>query len=84
VLAGCERSWRIYAELAQRLIAQARRLYTNENLGLDLSDTVYLCSGLDHHTKAAVKIHTLLDLRGSIPSFIHTTGTVAGQIREIN
>jgi hypothetical protein len=80
------RDWRIYAELAQRLIAQARRLYANENLGLglDLSDTVYaldsttidLCLSLFpwahfRSTKAAVKMHTLLDLRGSIPSFIH-------------
>jgi len=78
------RDWRIYAELAQRLIAQARRLYANENLGLDLSDTVYaldsttidLCLSLFpwahfRATKAAVKMHTLLDLRGSIPSFIH-------------
>jgi Domain of unknown function (DUF4372)/Transposase DDE domain len=78
------RDWRIYAELAQRLIAQARRLYVNENLGLDLSDTVYaldsttidLCLSLFpwahfRATKAAVKMHTLLDLRGSIPSFIH-------------
>ena len=77
------RDWRIYAELAQRLIAQARRLYANENLGLDLSDTVYaldsttidLCLSLFpwahfRATKAAVKMHTLLDLRGSIPSFI--------------
>jgi len=78
------RDWRIYAELAQRLITQARRLYANENLGLDLSDTVYaldsttidLCLSLFpwahfRATKAAVKMHTLLDLRGSIPSFIH-------------
>lgn len=78
------RDWRIYAELAQRLIAQARRLYANEALGLDLNDTVYaldsttidLCLSLFpwahfRSTKAAVKMHTLLDLRGSIPSFIH-------------
>jgi len=78
------RDWRIYAELAQRLITQARRLYANENLGLDLSDTVYaldsttidLCLSLFpwahfRSTKAAVKMHTLLDLRGSIPNFIH-------------
>jgi hypothetical protein len=78
------RDWRIYAELAQRLIGQARRLYVNEDLGLDLNDTVYaldattidLCLALFpwahfRSTKAAVKMHTLLDLRGSIPSFIH-------------
>jgi hypothetical protein len=78
------RDWRIYAELAQRLIAQARRLYADDNLGLDLANTVYaldsttidLCLSVFpwahfRQTKAAVKMHTLLDLRGSIPSFIH-------------
>ena len=78
------RDWRIYAELAQRLIAQARKLYANEDLGLDLTNTVYaldsttiaLCLSIFpwahfRTTKAAVKMHTLLDLRGSIPSFIH-------------
>jgi hypothetical protein len=78
------RNWRIYAELAHRLIAQARKLYASEDLGLDLDTTVYaldsttidLCLSLFpwahfRSTKAAVKMHTLLDLRGSIPSFIH-------------
>ena len=78
------RDWRIYAELAQRLIAQARKLYAGEDLGLDLSETVYaldattidLCLSVFpwahfRTTKAAVKMHTLLDLRGNIPSFIH-------------
>ena len=78
------RDWRIYAELAQRLIFQARKLYANEDLGLDLSETVYaldattidLCLSVFpwahfRTTKAAVKMHTLLDLRGSIPSLIH-------------
>jgi hypothetical protein len=78
------RNWRIYAELAHRLIAQARKLYASEDLGLDLDATVYaldsttidLCLSLFpwahfRSTKAAVKMHTLLDLRGSIPSFIH-------------
>src|SRR6266704_2029339 len=78
------RDWRIYAELAQRLIVQARRLYPNEDLGFDLANTVYaldsttidLCLSLFpwahfRSTKAAVKMHTLLDLRGNIPSFIH-------------
>ena len=78
------RDWRIYAELAQRLIAQARTLYAEEDLGLDLTNTVYaldsttidLCLSVfpwAHFctTKAAVKMHTLLDLRGNIPSFIH-------------
>jgi hypothetical protein len=78
------RDWRIYAEFAQRLIAQARPLYANDDLGLELSNTVYaldsttidLCLSMFpwahfRTTKAAVKMHTLLDLRGSIPSFIH-------------
>jgi hypothetical protein len=78
------RDWRIYAEFAQRLIAQARRLYVSESLLADLSNTVYaldsttidLCLSLFpwahfRSTKAAVKMHTLLDLRGNIASFIH-------------
>ena len=78
------RDWRIYAEFAQRLIAQARRLYAGESLLADLDNTVYaldsttidLCLSLFpwahfRSTKAAVKMHTLLDLRGNIPSFIH-------------
>ena len=78
------RDWRIYAAFAQRLITQARTLYKTEDLGLDLSNTVYaldattidLCLTLFpwasfRRTKAAVKLHTLLDLRGAIPSFIH-------------
>jgi hypothetical protein len=78
------RDWRIYAEFAQRLIAQARRLYAGESLLTDLNNTVYaldsttidLCLSLFpwahfRSTKAAVKMHTLLDLRGNIPSFIH-------------
>lgn len=78
------RDWRIHAEVAQRLIVRARRLYADEDLGLDLANTVYaldattidLCLSVFpwahfRTTKAAVKMHTLLDLRGSIPSFIH-------------
>jgi hypothetical protein len=78
------RDWRIYAEFAQRLIAQARRLYAGESLLAELDNTVYaldsttidLCLSLFpwahfRTTKAAVKMHTLLDLRGNIPSFIH-------------
>jgi hypothetical protein len=78
------RDWRIYAEFAQRLIAQARRLYAGESLLAYLNNTVYaldsttidLCLSLFpwahfRSTKAAVKMHTLLDLRGNIPSFIH-------------
>jgi hypothetical protein len=82
--ANAGRDWRIYAEFAQRLIAQARRLYSGDSLGVDLTNTVYaldsttidLCLSVFpwanfRSTKAAVKMHTLLDLRGSIPSFIH-------------
>lgn len=78
------RDWRIHAEFAQRLIVQARKFYADEDLGLDLTNTVYaldattidLCLSVFswahfRTTKAAVKMHTLLDLRGSIPSFIH-------------
>ena len=80
------RDWRIYAELAQRLIVQARRLYVNEDFGFDLANTVYaldsttidLCLAVFpwahfRTTKAAIKMHTLLDLRGNIPSFIHVS-----------
>lgn len=82
--ANTHRDWRIYAEFANRLIGQARKLYANEDLGLDLTNTLYaldsttidLCLSVFpwanfRTTKAAVKMHTLLDLRGSIPSFIH-------------
>ena len=78
------RDWRIYADFATRLIIQARKLYASEDLGLELSNTVYaldsttidLCLSLFpwalfRTTKSAVKMHTLLDLRGNIPSFIH-------------
>ena len=88
------RDWRIYAEFAQRLIAQARKLYAEEDLGLDLSNTVYaldsttidLCLSMFpwatfRSTKAAVKMHTLLDLRGNIPSFIHISD---GKLHDVN
>jgi hypothetical protein len=78
------RDWRIYAEFAHRLIAQARRLYAGDSLGTDLKEAVYaldsttidLCLSVFpwahfRTTKSAVKMHTLLDLRGNIPSFIH-------------
>jgi hypothetical protein len=80
------RDWRIWADFAQRLITQARALYEAEDLGLELTNTVYaldsttidLCLSLFpwahfRSTKAAVKMHTLLDLKGSIPSFIHVS-----------
>jgi hypothetical protein len=71
------RDWRIYADFAQRLIGQGRKLYAREDLGLEFSNTVYaldsttidLCLSVFpwahfRSTKAAVKMHTLLDLRG--------------------
>ena len=77
------RDWRIYADLAQLLIARARRLYAQEPLGVELGQTVYaldsttidLCLSLFpwarfRATKAAIKLHTLLDLRGPIPTMI--------------
>jgi len=80
------RDWRIYAEFAQRLVAQDRKLYLSEDLGLELANTVYapdsttidLCMSVFpwahfRSTKAAVKMHTPLDLRGNIPSFIHVS-----------
>ena len=80
------RDWRIYAELAQRLMVQARKLYAQESLGMDLnaaayaldSTTIELCLSLlpwahFRPTQSAIKMHTLLDLRGSIPAFIRIT-----------
>ena len=84
--ANGHRDWRIYATLAQQLIARARRLYAHEPLAIDLDATVYaldsttvsLCLSLFRwakfcRTKGAVKLHTLLDLRGPIPAFIYIT-----------
>ncbi len=78
------RNWRIWSDLAALLIRRARRLYAGEPMGVDLDNTVYcldsttidLCLSLFdwapfRATKAAVKVHTLLDLRGSIPAFVH-------------
>jgi hypothetical protein len=88
------RDWRIYADLAQSLITTARGLYINEDLGLELDNTVYaldastidLCLSVFpwatfRRTKAAVKLHTLLDLRGNIPTFIHITD---GKLHDVN
>jgi transposase len=88
------RDWRIYAEFAQALIRTARRLYAQDSLSLDLAETVYaldattidLCLSLFpwakfRTTKAAIKLHTLLDLRGAIPSFIHISD---GKLHDVN
>jgi hypothetical protein len=81
--ANSTRDWRIYADLAQGLIRRARKLYAHEPLGLELDHTIYaldsttidLCLSLFpwarfRSTKAAVKLHTLLDVRGPIPTMI--------------
>ena len=68
--ANNQRDWHIYADLAQVLIHRARKLYLNEPFGVELEQTVY---ALDATTKAAIKLHTLLDLRGNIPAFIEIT-----------
>jgi len=88
------RDWRIYADFAQVLIAQARELYADEDFGIDLENTVYaldastidLCLSLFpwahfRTTKAAVKMHTLLNLRGNIPEFIHISD---GKLHDVN
>lgn len=88
------RDWRIFADFGRALIAQARTLYRAEPLGVDLDETVYafdattidLCLSLFpwaqfRRHKSAVKLHTLFDLRGSIPACIYVTG---GQVHEIN
>jgi hypothetical protein len=91
------RDWRIYAEFAQRLIAQARTLYLTEPFGIDLTNTVYaldsttidLCLSVFpwahfRQTKAAVKLHTLLDLRGNIPTFIHISDGKLGDVNVLD
>lgn len=88
-----KRDWRIYANFAQSLIQEARRLYAGESLGLDLDQTVYaldastidLCLALFpwarfRRAKGAIKLHTLLDLSGNIPTFLHIT---AGNVNEV-
>jgi len=88
------RDWRIYADFAQVLIATARSLYSNDKFGVELDDTVYaldsttidLCLSLFpwakfRKKKGAVKLHTLLDLRGNIPTLIVITH---GKIHDVN
>ena len=87
------RDWRIHADFAQRLIATARPLYATEELGVDLTNTVYaldatlieLCLSLFpwaryRTTVGAIKLHTVLDLRGPIPSMVHVT---EGNVHEL-
>ncbi len=88
------RNWRIYADFAQVLINDARQLYSGDDFGLELKDTVYaldsttidLCLSLFpwahfRKNKGAIKLHTLLDLRGNIPSFISIT---EGKVHDVN
>jgi len=89
-----KRDWRIYADFAQSLIQIAQRLYVNEALGVELDNSVYaldstlidLCLSVFpwanfRTTKAAIKLHTLLDLRGNIPTFIHISD---GKLHDVN
>ena len=92
--ANDKRDWRIYADFAQSLIQIARKLYVDEDIGAELDNTVYaldattidLCLSVFpwahfRSTKAAVKLHTLLDLRGAIPTFIHISD---GKMHDVN
>jgi hypothetical protein len=91
------RDWRIYADFAQTLIAQARALYASDEFGVTLEETVFaldatvidLCLSLfpwapHQQSKAAVKINTLLDLRGNIPSYLHVSGAHASDVSALD
>jgi len=95
--ANRERDWRIYHDLAQLLIRRARALYANDPIGLELNETVYaldsttidLCLKLFpwarfRRAKAAIKLHTLLDLRGSIPTFISISQGKQADVRVLD
>jgi hypothetical protein len=95
--ANRERDWRIYADMAQLLIARARRLYADEPIGVELAQTVYaldsttvdLCLSLFpwarfRSTKAAIKLHTLLDLRGPIPTLIAISDGKQADVRVLD
>jgi len=88
------RDWRIYSDLAHSLIPEARKLYLDEDFGIELDQTVYaldastidLCLSMFpwaqfRKAKGAIKLHTLLDLRGNIPTFIHISD---GKEHEVN
>ena len=92
-----QRDWRIYHDLAMRLIARARTLYAKDKTGIDIDATIYaldsttidLCLSLFdwtpfRTTKAAVKMHTLLDLRGAIPAFIHISDGKMGDVKVLD
>ena len=91
------RDWRLYSDFAHTLIATARRLYASEDLGLELTQTVYaldattidLCLSLFpwatfRRHKAAIKLHTLLDLRGNIPSVVTITPGRTSDLRALD
>jgi hypothetical protein len=91
------RDWHIWADVADLLIRRARKLYAGEDLGLDLDGAVYaldsttidLCLSLFdwapfRSTKAAIKLHTLLDLRGSIPAFVHISDGKMHDVRTLD
>jgi Domain of unknown function (DUF4372)/Transposase DDE domain len=95
--ANRERDWRIYADLAQALIARARRLSADEPIGVELAQTVYaldsttidLCLSLFpwarfRSTKAAIKLHTLLDLRGPIPTMMAISDGKQADVRRLD
>jgi hypothetical protein len=92
-----KRDWRIYADFAQTLIHEARRLYVDEPFGLKLDQTVYaldattvdLCLSVFpwarfRSTKAGIKLHTLLDVRGNIPVFIWITDAKRGDVEVLD
>src|SRR5258705_13454804 len=92
--ANAVRDWRIYADFAQSLIGIARPLYVDEPFGVDLKDTVYALDAITidlclsvfpwapfQSTKAAIRLHTLLDLRWNIPTFIHISD---GKLHEVS
>lgn len=92
-----QRDWRIYADLAQKLIHRARRLYAQEPFGLELAQTVYafdsttieLCLTLFpwarfRQRKGGIKLHTLLDLHGAIPSFIRLTNAACHDVNGLD
>ncbi len=95
--ANQQRDWRIYADVAQVLIREARQLYAHDELGVELEQTVYaldsttidLCLSLFgwapyERSKAAVKMHTLLDARGNIPSFVLITPGRVSDLRALD
>src|SRR2546428_3943788 len=95
--ANDSRDWRIWSDLAALLIRRARKLYKGEDLGLELDNAVYagylstidLCLSLFdgapfRSTKAAIKLHTLLDLRGAIPAFIHISDGKLGDVNVLD